>query len=96
MIVAKHLRIIGIVQGVGYRAGFDAQARALGVSGWVRNRRDGSVEAMIRGDDAAIQQLIVWAHRGPEMARVDQVHATEVDETGDAQIGDGFAILSTE
>ncbi|HWV64051.1 MAG TPA: acylphosphatase [Oxalicibacterium sp.] len=94
--MAKHLRIHGIVQGVGYRAGFDAQARALGVSGWVRNRRDGSVEAMIRGDDAAAQKLIVWAHRGPVMARVDQVHAAEVDETDDAQIGNAFAILPTE
>ena len=95
MIVAKHLRIIGIVQGVGYRAGFDAQARALGVSGWVRNRRDGSVEAMIRGDDAAVQKLIVWAHRGPSMARVERVNVIEIEN--DARIENGlFEIRDTE
>jgi acylphosphatase len=93
MIVAKHLRIIGIVQGVGYRAGFDAQARALDVSGWVRNRRDGSVEAMICGDDAVIQKLIAWARRGPMLARVEHVDVSDVD---DAQIDDhGFAVLPT-
>lgn len=92
--MAKHLRIIGIVQGVGYRAGFDALARALGISGWVRNRRDGSVEAMLRGDDAAVQQLIAWAQRGPTMARVDRI---DIIETDDAQITDSlFAIHPTE
>ena len=87
MIVAKHLRIIGIVQGVGYRASFDAQARTLGVSGWVRNRLDGSVETMIRGDDAIVQKLIAWAHRGPVMARVDRI---DIAETDDTQIALGF------
>ncbi|GGI54784.1 acylphosphatase [Oxalicibacterium solurbis] len=92
--MAKHLRIHGIVQGVGYRAGFDAQARALGVSGWVRNRRDGSVEAMVRGDDALLQQLITWAHRGPAMARVDHI---DIVETKDAQIAmESFYIRPTE
>lgn len=92
--MAKHLRIVGIVQGVSYRASFDAQARALGVSGWVRNRCDGSVEAMIRGDDAVLQQLLAWAHRGPAMARVDRVDVTELD---DAKIDDcGFHIRPTE
>ncbi|GGC14144.1 acylphosphatase [Oxalicibacterium flavum] len=92
--MAKHLRIHGIVQGVGYRAGFDAQARALGLSGWVRNRRDGSVEAMIRGNDASVQQLIAWAHHGPAMAHVDHV---DVRESDDRQIGaDSFAIRPTK
>ena len=92
--MAKHLRIHGIVQGVGYRAGFDAQARALGVTGWVRNRRDGSVEAMIRGDETTVQQLITWAQHGPAMARVERI---DVVETDDAQIAIGsFDIRPTE
>lgn len=92
--MAKHLRIHGIVQGVGYRAGFDAQARALGVSGWVRNRRDGSVEAMIRGDDTVMQRLIAWAQHGPAMARVDHVDVTDADDT---QVNvSGFSILPTQ
>lgn len=92
--MAKHLRIHGIVQGVGYRAAFDAQARALGVSGWVRNRRDGSVEAMIRGDETTVQQVIAWAQRGPTMARVERI---DVVETDDAQIAIGsFDIRPTE
>jgi acylphosphatase len=94
MMMAKHLRIFGIVQGVSYRATFDAQARTLGVSGWVRNRRDSSVEAMIRGDDDAVQKLIAWAHRGPAMARVDRVEVTDVD---DASVVDGrFEVRPTE
>lgn len=92
--MGKHLRIIGIVQGVGYRAGFDAQARLLGVSGWVRNRLDGSVEATIHGDDAVVQQLITWARRGPAMARVDDVRVKEADDTQSSH-GD-FEIRPTE
>jgi acylphosphatase len=92
--MAKHLCIHGIVQGVGYRAGLAAQARALGVSGWVRNRRDGSVEAMIGGDETAVQQLIAWAQHGPAAARVDHVDVTASDDT---QVDtNSFAIRPTE
>lgn len=92
--MAKHLRIVGIVQGVSYRASFDAQARALGLAGWVRNRRDGSVEAMVRGQQAALEQMMAWAHRGPPLARVDRVDVEEVD---DAVVdGDRFEIRPTE
>lgn len=80
--MAKHLHITGVVQRVGYRAGFESQARALGLSGWVRNRSDGSVEAMISGSDNALSQIIEWAWRGPFMARVRHITVTDTDEAG--------------
>lgn len=81
--MAKHLRIEGLVQGVGYRVAFSRQARALLLSGWVRNRLDGSVEAMIAGDAAALQKIVDWSRRGPPGARVSKVVALDID---DAQV----------
>jgi acylphosphatase len=78
--MAKHLRIYGLVQGVGYRASFEVQARALGLSGWVRNRIDGSVEAMVRGDQQALDKIIAWARLGPRASRVDDVAVSDVDD----------------
>jgi acylphosphatase len=78
--MAKHLIIVGVVQGVGYRAAFEAQARALELSGWVRNRSDGSVEAMVRGDATALQRIIDWAHSGPAGAQVRKVSIVDSDD----------------
>jgi len=78
--MAKHLTITGIVQGVGYRAGFMVQARALDLSGWVRNRLDGSVEAMVAGDADSLQAIIDWASRGPSSAQVRDVKVADVDD----------------
>lgn len=78
--MAKHLRIEGIVQGVGYRVAFSRQARALQLSGWVRNRLDGSVEAMVAGDPAALQKIVDWARRGPPGARVSKLTVLDIDE----------------
>lgn len=80
MIMAKHLTITGIVQGVGYRASFAARANALQLSGWVRNRRDGSVEALVAGESDALDEIIAWARRGPPSARVDHVAVSDAED----------------
>ncbi|MYM72975.1 acylphosphatase [Duganella sp. FT109W] len=82
--MAKHLLITGLVQGVGYRASFARQAVDLGLRGWVRNLSDGSVEAEIAGDDAAIETIINWSHQGPPAARVDNVTVEDTATTHDA------------
>lgn len=68
-----HLRIEGRVQGVWFRESMRQEAERLGVSGWVRNRPDGSVEAVVQGADAAVDALLAWSRQGPPMARVDRV-----------------------
>ena len=71
--IARRLTIRGRVQGVGYRDAMIDAASAFGVRGWVRNRGDGSVEALIQGDDAAVERLLAWCRRGPPAARVIEV-----------------------
>ena len=68
-----HVFVAGQVQGVGYRDGLCAQALRHGVSGWVRNRRDGKVEAILQGEAAAVESVLAWARRGPPAARVTGV-----------------------
>ncbi len=74
-VVARSLRIHGRVQGVSYRASAQIEAQRLGLSGWVRNRSDGSVEALVAGRQDAIDRFIDWARRGPPAARVDRIDA---------------------
>jgi len=70
---ARLLRITGRVQGVGYRDWMVRQAVAAGLDGWVRNRADGSVEALLSGEEAALGTVLLTARRGPAAARVDSI-----------------------
>jgi len=79
--MAKHLKISGRVQGVGFRYSFAAEAERLGVTGWVRNRRDGTLEAVADGEPEALETLLTWAHRGPPSARVSDVRVEEIPGT---------------
>lgn len=65
------------MQGVFYRESMCRKAAELGVTGWVRNRRDGSVEAMVQGDEETVQRMLEWARRGPEMAQVTDMVAEQ-------------------
>lgn len=71
--IARRLRIHGLVQGVGYRNAMHAEARRLGLAGWVRNRLDGTVEALVAGPPEAIDHIVTWCHHGPPAARVSRV-----------------------
>jgi acylphosphatase len=81
-IACRHLVISGKVQGVYYRASMTEEAQRLGVKGWVRNRRDGTVEAQLQGDSESVAMLIAWARRGPPAAVVSNV-LIELAEAGD-------------
>ena len=80
-LITKRLSITGRVQGVGFRFYMERKARELGVTGWVRNRRDGAVEAVVQGSSGAVEAMIAWARRGPPSAVVADVRVT--DATGE-------------
>jgi acylphosphatase len=79
--VAKRLHISGRVQGVRYRESMRCEAERLGVTGWVRNRRDGGVEAVVDGEAEALDAIIAWARRGPRSAHVVSVQVSEFSGT---------------
>ena len=73
MSAARRLRIHGRVQGVWFRESMRQEADRLGVTGWVRNRADGTVEAAVEGSPEALEAIVRWARRGPEAAQVERV-----------------------
>ena len=91
MQTTKHLIISGRVQGVSFRYHTSRVAHELGITGWVRNRRDGSVEAMVSGSPEAVGKMIEWARHGPRRAIVTGVAVEE----GSGEFS-GFATLPTE
>jgi acylphosphatase len=82
MVRRIHAIVIGRVQGVAYRASTAAQARRLGLVGWVKNRSDGSVELEAEGDEGALAELVAWCEHGPPAARVTRVDVDHLAATG--------------
>lgn len=93
----RRVTIRGRVQGVGYRAWVEHQAVRLGLDGWVRNRRDGSVEALFAGPEDVVAEMMARCRRGPSAAHVDAVAAEQAqpDELNLRRSGKGFSVLPT-
>jgi len=89
----RRVRVVvsGDVQGVGYRYTMRIVARDAGVAGWVRNRRDGAVEAEVEGADGAIDEVLAWMAEGPPGSRVDAATVTDAPPTGET----GFEVRGT-
>lgn len=84
MIIARHLAVFGRVQGVWYRAWAVETARGLGLAGWVRNRTDGSVEALVEGEATMVDRFVTLAQDGPPAATVTRIDAHDVAVEGHA------------
>jgi acylphosphatase len=80
--VARHVRVTGRVQGVFFRAWAQGQARELGVSGWIRNCPDGSVEAHLGGEEDCVDRMIARMRQGPSNAQVEDVEIEDVPAEG--------------
>ena len=91
------LTIHGRVQGVGYRAFVEDEAMQRGLEGWVRNRRDGSVETLIAGEERLVDEMIAACRRGPAVARVERVDIEEAkaEELARRAPGERFSVLQT-
>ncbi len=90
-----HIRVFGRVQGVGYRAWTVRQAQSLNLKGFVRNRRDGSVEVFALGPAEGITQLLKHCHDGPTFARVDDVRPMSYPDAPMPSLSEEFDICST-
>jgi acylphosphatase len=82
-VVRAHIIVTGVVQGVYYRAATRQEARSLGINGWVKNRPDGTVEAVFEGEMKKVEQLIDWCRQGPPHAHVNGVHVEWEDSIGE-------------
>jgi acylphosphatase len=89
---AVHLVVMGRVQGVAFRARAVVEATRLGLSGWVRNRLDGTVEARAEGTPEAVEAFVAWCHEGPSMAEVEEVRVSRVSPSG---LDRGFQVGTT-
>ena len=85
--VTRQIRVTGRVQGVGFRYALRREAERRGVTGWVRNRRDGSVEAVIQGHADAVDRIVQWARRGPAMAIVEELREAPPEAAFDCIYG---------
>lgn len=88
MKITRRLRIHGRVQGVFFRESMRQRAVEVNVTGWVRNRHDGSVEALVQGESFEVELLVDWARRGPDAARVDRIDIESADDEGDHRFFD--------
>lgn len=86
-----HVIVSGDVQGVGYRYTMRIEADDAGVSGWVRNRRDGTVEAEVEGTDEQVDRILAWMAEGPPGSRVEDARVRDAAPTG----ADGFEVRPT-
>jgi acylphosphatase len=86
--ITRRIRIYGRVQGVFFREAMRQRAEQLMVTGWVRNRTDGTVEAVVQGRAFEVDTLIDWAQRGPDAAQVDRVEIEAAEDEGDHAIFD--------
>jgi acylphosphatase len=86
--ICRRVVVHGLVQGVFFRDSCRREAQEAGVGGWVRNRPDGTVEALFEGTEDGVQRMLDWVRRGPAYARVERVDVVEEQPTGHA----GFVI----
>ena len=84
MAVRRRVVVHGRVQGVFFRDSCERMARLNGVSGWVRNRNDGAVEAVFEGEAAAVDRMVAWSRQGPRRAAVERVEIFDEDSVGES------------
>ena len=84
MAVRRRVVVHGRVQGVFFRDSCERMARSNGVSGWVRNRNDGAVEAVFEGEVAAVDRMVAWSRQGPRRAAVERVEVFDEDAVGES------------